>query len=274
LSEWQRVEGRYLARLIEGPLHWWGLTDLALSKNGQLLAFRLTATASLLSGEVTDQPHSVNARSTPLRNAMSSGAGDVGASSAPSSAASFIASLSEDKPLLKVAETGELLVSCSSAAWPLIEVIEEFAEAAGVQADRLRYRLTANSLREALRCGFRPATLLHLLRQAAEHEAEGNTSLTMLLAQLERRLGNYGRTRLYTDVALLEVADMPVMRELSALTPLEEQKVRTIHPTLLILKKRGVEHIVQDLKRRGQTPLLHEEESFLSEVLKESYGAE
>jgi hypothetical protein len=32
----------------------------------------------------------------------------------------------------------------------------------------------------------------------------------------------------------------------------------------LILKKQGAERIVQDLKRRGQTPLLHEEESFLA----------
>jgi len=168
-------------------------------------------------------------------------------------------------PLLKVTETGELLISCSSAAWPLIELIEEFAEVAGVQDDHLRYRLTANSLREALRRGLRPVTLLQLLRQTAEQETAADESLTPLLAQLERRLANYGRTRLYTDVTLLEVADTPVMREISALTPLEEQRVRTIQPTLLILKKQGVEHIVQELKRRGQTPLLHEEEGYGAE---------
>ncbi len=83
-----------------------------------------------------------------------------------------------------------------------------------------------------------------------------------MLERLEQRIASYGRLRLYTDVTLLEVADTPVMRELAATTPLEEQVVRAIHPTALILKKQGAERIVQDLKRRGQTPLLHEEESF------------
>ena len=86
-----------------------------------------------------------------------------------------------------------------------------------------------------------------------------------LLAQLEYRIKNYGRVRLYTDVTLLEVADTPVIRELSATTPLEELIVRTIQPTLLILKKQGADRIMQELKRRGQSPLLHEEEDYGAE---------
>ncbi len=93
----------------------------------------------------------------------------------------------------------------------------------------------------------------------------GDRYPTPLLTQLECRIKNYGRVRLYTDVTLLEVADTLVIRELSATTPLEEQVVRTIHPTLLILKKQGAERIVQDLKRRGQVPLLHEEEDYGAE---------
>jgi hypothetical protein len=80
-----------------------------------------------------------------------------------------------------------------------------------------------------------------------------------MLKRLEQRIANYGRIRLYTDASLLEVADTAVLRELSALTSIDEQVVHTVHPTLMILKKQGGERLVEELKRRGQVPLLHHE---------------
>src|SRR5581483_7530816 len=60
-ADWMRAEGRYLARLIQGPLYWWGIVDVALSENGNLLAFRLTAMANwLLHGN--SLPEQVNAQ--------------------------------------------------------------------------------------------------------------------------------------------------------------------------------------------------------------------
>jgi len=102
--------------------------------------------------------------------------------------------------------------------------------------------------------------LLDLLHRAAENRqalAPGSP-LVSLLAQLERRIASYGRVRLYTDVSLLEAADQPVLRELNATTSLQEQIVRPVHPTLLLLKKQAVERLIDELKRRGQVPLLHE----------------
>jgi hypothetical protein len=202
--------------------------------------------------------------------------------------------------MLTLSENGDILISSSPVEWPLIELLEDFAEVAGVQAGRLCYRLTAASLAEALSRGLNPTHLLQLLHQqadarelidapqaplgdtcppglakvgflgkgtAGDHKGPPipSTPRSPLLTELECRIKNYGRVRLYTDVTLLEVADTLVIRELSAITPLEEQVVRTIHPTLLILKKQGAERIVQDLKRRGQVPLLHEEEDYGAE---------
>ncbi len=242
LNDWLRAEGRYVARLLCGSLHWWGISDLALSHSGQLLAFRLTPLAGLL----------VHGRNQSARNHKEVTAwrdhDDHLDQEAP--------------PMLTLSETGDILISSSSIVWPLIELLEDFAEVAGVQAGRLRYRLTATSLSEAMSRGLNPAPLLQLLHQ---HADAINRVPTPLLAQLECRIKNYGRVRLYTDVTLLEVADTPVIRELSATTPLEEQIVRTIHPTLLILKKQGADRVMQDLKRRGQSPLLHEEEDYGAE---------
>jgi len=229
MGDWMRVEGHYLARLLRGPLHWWGISDLALSGDGRLLAFRLTPVAGLLLNGVEPVEQEVE-------------------------------EAQERAPVLDVLETGELLVESRTDSWPLIELIEDFAEVAGVRGDRLCYRLAPGSLAEALGRGQQPGNLLKLLRKIEKDEEHSNSPLSCLLAQLEGWIASYGRIRLYTGVSMVEVADNLVMRELSATTSLEEQIVKSITPTLMILTKQGMERIVEDLKRRGQSPLLHEED--------------
>ncbi|GAC1565528.1 MAG: hypothetical protein NVS3B14_03530 [Ktedonobacteraceae bacterium] len=66
--------------------------------------------------------------------------------------------------------------------------------------------------------------------------------------------------RLYTDATLIEVADALAIRELAATTSIEKQIIQTVHPTLMILRKQGGEQLVEELKKRGQAPLLHGED--------------
>jgi hypothetical protein len=91
-----------------------------------------------------------------------------------------------------------------------------------------------------------------------QHSIAPDGTLALVLEQLERRIASYGRVRFYTDASLLEVADQQVARELSATTSFDKQIVRPIHPTLLILKKNAIEELFDELKRRGQVPLLHD----------------
>jgi hypothetical protein len=129
-------------------------------------------------------------------------------------------------------------------------------EVAGVQQDQLRYRLTPEALSRALGRGLRPERLLELLRSALNSEDDG----TSLVKQLEQWIAGYGRVRIYTGVALLETADTGVMRELSATTSLDAQSVQSIQPTMLVLKKTALGLVIDELKRRGQSPLLHDED--------------
>lgn len=140
-------------------------------------------------------------------------------------------------------------------------------EAVGVRKGFLGYRLTPKALGEALSQGKHPTDLLELLRtRVVQGQADGaENALSQLLAQLERWIASYGRVRIYTGVTLLGTADAIGMRELSATTSLEGQVVRTVHPTLHILKKAGSERILDDLKRRGQSPLVHDEELYGTE---------
>jgi hypothetical protein len=224
LSDWLRAEGRYLASLIQGPLHWWGICDLAISTGEQLLAFRLTPLAPSLFHD--HAPEIERVISPPAR------------------------------PALTVSPRGDLLIPCRADNWPLIACVEEFAESRGIQDEMLLYCLSASSLSEAMRQRRDPRKLLDLLDLSSASE---DVSLHQLFESIERRVANYGHVRLYTDVSLLQTADTTVMQQLAAITSLDQQMVRPLSPTLLLLKKQGTERLLEELKRRGQVPLLHDE---------------
>ncbi|HEY1353240.1 MAG TPA: hypothetical protein VGF67_26815 [Ktedonobacteraceae bacterium] len=228
LADWLKAEGRYLANLIQGPLHWWGLCDIAVSINEQLLAFRMTPLAhALLRGQ---QPGEHDPAPEPF--------GGEGTA-------------------LTVSAGGSLLAGCWPDNWPLLASIERFAEPGGVQDGKLLYELTAHSLSQAISQGHDPQELLALLRVEPEPGEAG--AWPRLLQDMEQRITNYGRIRLYTDVSLLQTVDSSVMQHLTAITSLERQTLRPIQPTLLLLKKQGADRLLEELKRRGQAPLLHGE---------------
>jgi hypothetical protein len=232
LNDWLQAESRYLEYFMCGPLHWWGICDLATTKSGSLLAFRLTPLAnSLLNG--LKPPNEATAQDYHIQ-----------------------------PDTLKILNANELLVTCSAQTWPIIEVLETFAETAGIHNDCLHYRLTPKALANALSHGHRPAVLLELLRNVATNGTSPDSLLAQMLTQLEQWIMSYGHVRIYTGVSLLETADPVVMRELSATTSLDDQIVKPIHPTLLVLKKGATNSLVEDLKRRGQFPLLYDEEFY------------
>jgi Helicase conserved C-terminal domain len=231
-GDWMLAEGRYLAQLIQGPLYWWGICDVVFSPDDRLLAFQLTSLANSFVNQV---------------------AGDMQLISSETLASSHVSDI-------EIAESGDLSIPCTFANWPLIELIERFAEVKGAQGNRLCYQITSGSLGEAFARGESPNPLLKLIHSLAEyqHSIAPNGPLARLLEQLERRMASYGRVRFYTNVSLLEAADQQVVRELSATTSLHEHSIRSINPTLLILKKNAIEDIFDELKRRGQVPLLHD----------------
>ncbi len=232
-NEWSHAELRYFTDLVAGPLHWWGACDVAHAHDGRLLAFRLTPFANwLLNGIASEREEEPKEQATPALS-------DV----------------------IEITTMQDVLVTCSVDRWSIIKVMESFTEPAQTQQGRLHYRITPKGLSSALGEGHQPTALLDLLRSLAQQShVTTNTVLSELLAQLEQWVAGYGRVRIYTGVDMLETAETAVMRELSATTAIDEQTIQKIHPTLRILKKSGAEQIIDDLKRRGQLPLLHSED--------------
>jgi hypothetical protein len=231
-GDWMLAEGRYLAQLLQGPLYWWGICDVVLTRDDRLLAFQLTPLANTFLNELSQDNQLIPSETQPSIDVT-----DIG-----------------------IAESGELSIACTFANWPLIELIERFAEVKGAQATRLCYQLTPGSLGEAFARGESPVPLLELLHNMADyqHSIAPDGPLARLLMQLERRIASYGRVRFYTNTSLLEAADQQVVRELTATTTLQEHIIRSINPTLFILKKNAIEDLFDELRRRGQVPLLHD----------------
>jgi hypothetical protein len=236
-NDWMRGEFHYLARLLCGPLHWWGACDIAHSPDGRFLAFRLTPIAGVLFNKL------------PPDEQENEKVGNVQALST----------------LLEAVDGEQVLVSSCSQAWHIIELLETFTECAGVRAGRLCYRFTPRALSEALSKGQRPSFLIEFLQYSVTQMPGSASSLLHLMPLLERWIAGYGRVRIYKGATLLETADTQVMRELYATTSLEKQVTQALQPTLLIIKKTGAETVIDDLKRRGQAPLLHDEDSYAAE---------
>ena len=231
-GDWMLAEGRYLAQLLQGPLYWWGICDVVLTPDDRLLAFQLTPLANAFLNELSQDNQFIPTETQPSTHVSD----------------------------ISIAESGDLTIPCTFANWPLIELIERFAEVKGIQATRLCYQLTPRSLGEAFARGESSIPLLELLHSLAEyqHSIAPDGPLARLLMQLERRIASYGRVRFYTNTSLLEAADQQVVRELSATTSLQEHIIHSINPTLFILKKNAIEDLFDELKRRGQVPLLHD----------------
>ena len=237
LNEWLRADIFYLTHLLTGPLHWLGICDLASNAEGRLLAFRLTPLAGCL---LRNLPHMPD-------NEQKTDNGD------PYHVSS-----------LQVADTLHMLVSSSVANWPLIRLLEIFTEPEDVQQGLLRYHLSPGIFGQALSKGLHPAPLLELLRRIVVIKAATEPQQAQLLEQLTTRLAqwqaSYRQVRIYTGVTLLETVDTAVMREVLATTSLEERIVQNIHPTLTIIKPEMIAPVIEELKQRGQSPLLHEED--------------
>jgi hypothetical protein len=245
-ADWQLAELPYIKHLLQGPLFWWGGCDLALSAQNQLLAFRLNTVADTLLTEHPVLPMTIPDKvADDLTARVEAGSMQV-------------TSLNEN----------EVMIPCIRSAWPAIDVLEACAEARGVSNDRLVYRLTPQSFGAALSRGERRArALLTLLRSAASAstEQEIERRLSALADLVEQWFASYGRVRIYTGVAMLEVSDTNVLREITAYTDLNAQIVQQLQPTIHLIKKDAVKRLIDDMKRHGQSPLVHDEDGYGTE---------
>lgn len=244
-AEWRQGEGRYLALLVRRGLHWLGLLDLAFDARGRLQAFRVTpAGARLLQKAATavdEQPGDEQP-----------GTADEVPSAAPTMP---IPPENAQRPLpLQAVRDDRLFVPIAAlreADPAALERLLCWCEPAGATADGLLVQPTARRVAAGLDAGGDLEAWLATLEASKPLETP---ALQSLIARVRGWAAAYGRVRLYPLVALLEVADATLMRELERVVNLAERRDHTLSPELAVIRPAEVEPLLEELRRRGYAP--------------------
>ncbi|MBF6591720.1 MAG: hypothetical protein IVW57_14520, partial [Ktedonobacterales bacterium] len=222
-AEWLAGEGAYLRALVCGPLHWWGLLDLATDSAGMARAFRLTRFGTFLLGRAE--------------------------AAAEDEAALAGARARLPGPVVLPMREGALAVEPLAAGAALLDALAEWARPTGVAGGRLIYSLAPDLAVAAFDRGARPDALLARLRALDERAAERAADL--LAARLAEWRARYGRTRIADGMTLVEAADEAALIEALALAPALAARCHRLGPALALLSPDDAEALRRLLTRRG-----------------------
>jgi hypothetical protein len=218
-DEWLAGEGAYLGLLLGGPLHWWGVVDLAVDASRRPLAFRLTPLgASLLGGAVTNHDE------LPVRG------GSPG-------------------PVVLPMRAGALAVDPLDAGAALLEVLERWMRPVAVRGGRLIYEPAPELAAAAFDRGERPDALLAQLR--AVGDSGGARGADALSARLEAWHARYGRAEIIAGMTLLEAADEASLVETLAALPDVAPRIHQLSAAHALLTPEDAARLRVVLARRG-----------------------
>jgi hypothetical protein len=218
-DDWDLAQGRFVARVITGPLHWLGLADLGLGADG-LAAFRLHGLADLYWDRV-EAPVPETGRREPTR--------------APADAVDV--------------DAHTIRVVPSQIETQAHNLLNQIARLETVAAEQFAYRLDAQAAYASFEAG---QTLAEI--EAAWEEWLPVPMPAALREQLAAWWQAYGRVRIYKDLTVIEFGDDYALAEMKAVTPLEKHLVAEISPRLVIIRPEAVGALTEALERAGYTP--------------------
>ncbi|HEX8036944.1 MAG TPA: hypothetical protein VF510_24010 [Ktedonobacterales bacterium] len=235
-EEWQAAEGEYIRALLAGPLHWFGVFDLAhdvaaptptTGPTNIPIAFRLTPIGRyLLSDDRAAAQHEAEARAS-------------------------LASLTPDwgAPLVPTRE-GQLAVQPLAATnLDLPATVGGWARPVAVAGRRIIYALAPDLACEMFDSGVAPDVLLAYLR--AIDPVTGPRAAAAAQPQLRAWHTAYGRSRIETGWALIEAQDEATLVEALATVPDLVTRCRRLAPSIALVPPAAAPTLEAALARRG-----------------------
>lgn len=219
-----QAEAEYIRAWLAGPMHWWGVLDLASTAAGRTVAIRLTSLGAHLLGQ----------------NQLDD---DV---------LGLSVSAEEWGPALVVTQEGRLGVAPLAAGIPLQEALASWVRPVGIAGGRVIYAFDAGAAAEAFDRGVAPEHLLALLRQDAT--AAGKRALAAAETQFTAWKDTYGGSSMTTGWMLLEARDAATLDEALLHVPqLQESDddIRRLSPTAALVTPRLLSVLEVDLQKRG-----------------------
>lgn len=140
----------------------------------------------------------------------------------------------------------------SSAAGPLLARLLESAEVAGIREGRLCFRFTPDAAQASFEAGRLPPDI------HAAFAALGQPLPAPVAAALDRWWQRWGLVHEYTSLAVIEVADDFLVKELLAATRIGQYVVSRCGPTALAVEATDVDAVITELRRAGYLPKVME----------------
>jgi hypothetical protein len=222
-AEWGRAEGRYVTDLLVGPLHWWGVVELASDPRqpaGSMpYACRVAPLGAYLLGMTDDPPahaetlaHGWGPAALPARGAM-------------------------------------LALQPLAAGSAVLDQLSPWTEVTGVAGGRLIVRPSADRAARELDAGRAPDAALACL--CALDGQDGTHAAGVFEGAVRAWRVDYGAARIAIGMVPLGAADEAALREALATVPEIANRCRVVAPTLALVPAADVDSLRQALNRRG-----------------------
>jgi hypothetical protein len=235
-EDWLRSQGAFIQTMLTGPLHWLGLVDLS-RRDGEVVALRLHGLADLY-WERT----STLTSSAPKPHVIKE-------SPAATVAPKREAAQKPHGPIVDIDEQGRLLVDVRAVRARAHGLLDQIAKMETAQPDRFVYRLDAESTHLAFESGLSLDELKANWREMFTASMPAPVEI-QLTAWWER----YGRSRIYTNVHLIEFGDDYALTEMKSVTSLNSVMIAELSPRLVIIPKDAIPKLVSELESAGYTP--------------------
>ncbi|MCS7061115.1 MAG: helicase-associated domain-containing protein [Anaerolineae bacterium] len=242
-DDWMRSVGAMLTAALCGPLHWFGLVEIAEQREAcssneaggeaRLIAFRLTELADWVFG----------AQVILRRASMTNGVAKTELTIPPLPPSA--------RPRPRVSAPAVWL---DEMTWRLPPAPERadfiaFARKIGEPAEApFTYRLTPASIEAAVREGITVEEV------AAQFKRFGAPAPAPALALYRSIAEHYGRVRVYPSLTVLQLSDDYALPELLANTSLGQAIVCQLSPRAVVIRADKMEQLMHELVERGYTP--------------------
>ncbi|MEI6043002.1 MAG: helicase-associated domain-containing protein [Chloroflexota bacterium] len=218
-SDWDYVEGEWVAEVLSEPLNWLGIIELGLNQQQRPVAFRFTALGiSVLSGKTTAEEQALANQLRELAN------------TAPELA----------RPLL-VQPNFDIMVLAPLQNLALLRLIDRFANQVSM-GDVAMYRINKETILRGFRGGLDATTILSVLNEHSRVPVAQNIE-----ASVRGWDSEFGRLVVRQDATLLEVADPALLDQLMVDSNLASQIVRRYSPTIALVASDKAEAFIQAL---------------------------
>jgi hypothetical protein len=218
---WVLAQGRFIAQIIAGPLHWLGLADLGLDAEVPT-AFRLHGLADLYWDRVE----------APIPKTKT---GQRKQTPAPADAVDV--------------DAHTVRVVPSQIETQAHNLLNQIARLETVTAEQFAYRLDSQAAYASFEAGLTLAEI-----ETAWEEWLPIPMPAAIQDQLAAWWKAYGQVRIYERLTVIEFGDDYALAEMKAVTPLAKHIVAEISPRLVIIRPEAVDALTEALEQAGYTP--------------------